>query len=111
MSTTIPQLASLSSLVLKVCCVNSELRDDSIKTRVLQEEYQLVLFTPEMLLNNRVWQKMLTTDVYSKRMRAFVIDEAHTVKNWYVYHCANVQFTQFILYYVRESHSEKSYCI
>ena len=41
--------------------------------------YQLVLFTPEMLLSQRRWRKM---QVYSNQLRVFVVDEAHTVKKW-----------------------------
>ena len=44
--------------------------------------YQLVLFTPEMLLSQRRWRKMLLGEVYSNQLRVFVVDEAHTVKKW-----------------------------
>lgn len=44
--------------------------------------YQLVFFTPELLLDSNKWRKVLLGDVYSKRLRVFVVDEAHTVKKW-----------------------------
>ena len=56
-----------------------------MKEGVLMEEYQLILFTPEMLIEVKRWRKMLLEDVYSSRLRAFVVDEAHTVKKWSVY--------------------------
>lgn len=78
-------MASLSTRGLKVCCINGQLQDDAVKARVLEGQYQLVIFTPEMLLNNGMWRRMLTNDIYSKRLHAFVVDEAHTVKKWYVF--------------------------
>ncbi len=45
-------------------------------------DYQLVLFIPEMLLEKKRWRRMLQGDVYSSRLRALVVDEAHTVKKW-----------------------------
>ena len=45
-------------------------------------EYQLVYITPELLITSSVWRKMLIGEVYSERLRAFIVDEAHTVKKW-----------------------------
>ena len=53
-----------------------------MKERVKNGNYQLVLFTPEMLLDKKRWRRMLLDDVYSARLRAVVVDEAHTVKKW-----------------------------
>jgi len=39
------------------------------------------LFTPEMLYQARC-QNILISDTYSKRLKVFVFDEAHTVKTW-----------------------------
>ena len=55
-----------------------------MKEAVLMGEYQLVLFTPEMLVEKKRWRKMLLGDVYSSRLRAFVVDEAHTIQKWSV---------------------------
>lgn len=48
-------------------------------------EYQLVYITPELLITGGVWGKMLVGEVYSERLRAFNVDEAHTVKKWLVF--------------------------
>ena len=47
-------------------------------------EYQLVFFTPEMIINNKRWRKVIEGDVYTKRLKAFVVDGAHCVKKWSV---------------------------
>ena len=46
--------------------------------------YQLVYFTPEILINNKKWRKMFETDVYQERLKGFIVDEAHCVKKWYI---------------------------
>lgn len=46
-------------------------------------EYQLVYFTPEVLIENRKWRELFQTEEYSKRLKVLVIDEAHTIKKWY----------------------------
>ena len=56
-----------------------------MKDGVLKGHYQLVYVTPELLLESSMWRKMLTGDVYKKRLVAFVVDEAHTVKKWYIH--------------------------
>ena len=49
---------------------------------VMQGAYQAVFFTPEMLMGKQRWRQMLLNDVYSSRLRVFVVDEAHTIKKW-----------------------------
>ena len=45
-------------------------------------DYQLVFFTPEMLLSKHKWRRLLLGEKYTQRLRVVVIDEAHTVKKW-----------------------------
>jgi superfamily II DNA helicase RecQ len=52
--------------------------------KVLNAEYQLVFFTAELLLKNSKWRHLFRTPAYVERLRAFVIDEAHTLKMWLV---------------------------
>ena len=63
----------------------AQVTGDSIKSlrkEVQEGLYQLVYITPELLITGNVWRKMLVGEVYSERLRAFIIDEAHTVKKW-----------------------------
>ena len=50
---------------------------------ILNGDCQIVFTSPEMLFKEH-WRSMLKSDIYSKRLRAFVIDEVHTCKSWYV---------------------------
>ena len=57
---------------------------EEMKEGVRNGDYQLVYITPELLICNAGWRKMLMGDCYSERLMAFVVDEAHTVKKWYI---------------------------
>ena len=50
-----------------------------------QLQFQLLFFTPESLLMKRRYRKMTCSDIYQKKIRGLVIDEAHTIKKWFVY--------------------------
>ena len=49
---------------------------------VWRGEYQLFLFTPEVILNQSRWRQLFRNEEYTRRLKAFVVDEAHTVKMW-----------------------------
>ena len=56
--------------------------DHSTEVDVCDGKYQMLYFSPELLLTNPVWRDMLQSDVYCRNLVAFVIDEAHCVKKW-----------------------------
>lgn len=74
-------MTSFSSKGLKVAGITGNVATDVAKA-VLNGEYQLLFFTPEMLLNHRVWRQLFSKQEYATRLKAFVIDEAHTIKMW-----------------------------
>ena len=49
-----------------------------MKEGVCNGEYQLVYFTPEILLGGKKWRTLLVGVVYSSRLHVVVIDEVHT---------------------------------
>ena len=51
-----------------------------MKRGVQMGKYNLVYFTPELLLDNRRWRSVLTS--YCNRLKGFIIDEAHCVAKW-----------------------------
>lgn len=77
-------MQSFSSKGLATGCVTGK-TNAAMLAGVSRGEYQLVFFTPEMLLNDKKWRLLLQGDDYKRRVRGLVIDEAHTVKKWYVY--------------------------
>jgi len=77
------QVASYSAKGLRAAKVTGD-SSKSLRKEVQEGQYQLVYITPELLItgSTSVWRKMLVGEVYSERLRAFIIDEAHTVKKW-----------------------------
>ena len=53
-----------------------------MKEGVVNGLYQLVYFTPELLLAKKTLREILTNNVYAKQHHAFRIYEAHTVIKW-----------------------------
>ena len=88
---------------IKACYISGEQDNDYVKESVLKGDYQVVYFTPEMILGSKRWREMLVGEVYSKHLRTFVVDEAHTVKKWYdIILC----FTLSLSYFIGERLSE-----
>lgn len=54
----------------------------SVKEGVMAGNYQLIFFTPELLIKKAKWRELLSGETYAARISAFVIDEAHCVKKW-----------------------------
>ena len=73
----------MSSRGLSVAAINGN-TSAAIKRSVYDGELGLVFFTPELLLQERRWRELLNSSVYLQRVKAFVVDEAHCVKKWYV---------------------------
>ncbi len=59
--------------------------DAATMDAIFHGKYQLVFFTPEMIISKKHWRRLLGGDVYANRLKALIIDEAHCVKKWYHY--------------------------
>lgn len=77
------QVASFSARGLATAYVTGESGNEEMKRGVSVGAYKLVFFTPELLMDNKRWRKVLMSNVYTARLKAFVVDEAHTVRKWY----------------------------
>ena len=75
------QVASYSAKGLRAAKITGD-SSKSVRREVQEGEYQLLYITPELLITGGVWRKMLVGEVYSERLRAFIVDEAHTVNKW-----------------------------
>ena len=73
------QVSLLSKKGIKACGVYGGQDDEQVQKDVLKGEYRLVYFTPETIIGVKKWRNMLLNEVYSSRLRTFIIDEAHTV--------------------------------
>ncbi|XP_019861738.1 PREDICTED: ATP-dependent DNA helicase Q1-like [Amphimedon queenslandica] len=50
--------------------------------RFIRGEFQLIFLSPECLNRGRAWREILKSNIYQERVIAFVVDEAHLIKNW-----------------------------
>lgn len=50
--------------------------------RVEKGEYSIVYGSPEAWLTNERWRTMLSNGVYSKKLCAVAVDEAHVLRQW-----------------------------
>lgn len=57
--------------------------DQSLDTAAfLTGDVKLIFISPESLNRGSLWRDVISSDVYQQNVVAFVIDEAHLVKNW-----------------------------
>ena len=75
-------MSNFSSRGVPTVCVTGELDSDDIEQKVMRGYFSLVLFTPELLIYNTKWRRLLSNTIYSEHLKGFVIDEAHCVKKW-----------------------------
>lgn len=57
-------------------------QDHGVKAKVIKGEVQLVFISPESLISNKAYRRMLFSDIYQQHLVALVVDEAHCVKTW-----------------------------
>ena len=62
----------------------AEQSDEEAVKRVLNGQAQLVYISPESIIGNTRFRSMLLSAIYQEHLVAFVVDEAHCVKTWYV---------------------------
>ena len=53
-----------------------------MKKGIRAGRYEIVFFTPELLISSKRWRSVLTSETYIQHMKGLVIDEAHCVKKW-----------------------------
>ena len=56
--------------------------DKGIIQNVIEGKVPLVFITPENIVENPKYLKMLQSPVYKSNIAALVVDEAHCVKTW-----------------------------
>ena len=93
------QIHSLVSKQIKAMFVTRDVTtdtDSSVQAALYEGQYQIVFFSPEVLLCDDMWREMLQSQVYKNNVITFVIDEAHLVKKWQViYFLISVNKTYF----------------
>lgn len=74
------QVLYLRDVGISSVCL-SNIKDE--ETRDIEEgNFSVVYATPEALIKNERWRKMLSSSVYTSKMCAIAVDEAHVIKQW-----------------------------
>ena len=76
------QADKFKSRGLSVGYIGEGQHDPSISQHVLNGECQLVLISPENIINDTPYRNMLLSDVYQKKTVCLAVDEAHCVQTW-----------------------------
>ena len=56
--------------------------DDIDEKEIERGDYSFIFTSPESVIRNEKWRKMLRTNVYQERLFGLVTDEAHVVPKW-----------------------------
>ena len=75
------QVDALMAKGLQTASITAE-SSPEIKSGVESGNYQIVLISPEQLVDK--WRNLFLKPVYQKQMIALIFDEAHCVAQWYV---------------------------
>ena len=81
-SLMLDQREKFSQVRLVTEFVGEAQQDPSVVAMVKDGKVQLLYISPESLLRNYQWREMLQSEVYRENLVAFVVDEAHCVKQW-----------------------------
>ena len=76
------QVSAYSAKGLTACAVTHETTPEE-KRNIREGKYQLFFFSPETL-SKRQWFDQIQLEPYHSNIVAFVVDEAHCIKHWYV---------------------------
>lgn len=76
------QVDKFQSLGIRSAYVGDQSLDSAA---FLTGDIKLIFISPESLNRGSLWRDVICSDVYQQNVVAFVIDEAHLVKNWSVF--------------------------
>ena len=74
------QVKFLTSVGIKALSLTSASEEDRLNAE--KGKYSLVYGSPEAWLDNERWRSILHNDVYSRKLCAIAVDEAHVLKQW-----------------------------
>ena len=76
------QCKRLTSLGFKATYIGRDAMDNISLEKGL---FQFVFASPEVLVGDVTWRAILNSKIYQEKLRLLVVDEAHTIIQWYVY--------------------------
>jgi ATP-dependent DNA helicase RecQ len=73
------QTDRLNALGFKATYIGKDSREN---LHIQSGYFQFVFGSPELLLGDAEWRNMFSSDVFRRKLRLIVVDEAHTVVQW-----------------------------
>ena len=55
---------------------------EEMDKKILDGKYQIVISSPEAILQKPIYRSMLLSDIYQRKLAAIVVDEAHSICKW-----------------------------
>ena len=83
-SIMLDQADKFASRGMTVGYIGEGQQDLSVSQSVLKGKLQLVLLSPENIVNDTPYRAMLLNETYQKNLVALAVDEVHCVQTWYV---------------------------
>ena len=76
------QVSYLQSV--EISSVNLSKINDEEARDVEEGKFTVVYTIPKALIKNKCWRKTLSSSIYTSKLCAIAMDEAHVIKQWYV---------------------------
>ncbi|KDQ16008.1 hypothetical protein BOTBODRAFT_623276 [Botryobasidium botryosum FD-172 SS1] len=76
------QASGFSKLGVRAIALNSENYKKSVLDDIAAGKYDVVVTSPEMVLESKTWEPLLTDPRFSERIGMIAVDEAHCIKQW-----------------------------
>ena len=76
------QAKKFNSQGILTAIVTGESDDKETNKGILEGKYDIVFFTPELLISKKRWRKVISSAIYARQLKGLVIDEAHCVSKW-----------------------------
>ena len=80
-SLTKEQVQKLRSLAISAITL-SDIKEDM--KAVDKDVFSVIYWSPEAFLKIVQWRKMVTSDINGEKLWAITVDEAHSIKQWWV---------------------------
>lgn len=76
------QVSSLAEKGMSAVYVGEASNSEDKIAQIYEGQFQVVFFSPELLLTDETWRDMLQSPLYKENLVGFIVDEAHCVKKW-----------------------------
>ena len=70
---------------------------EDVFSQAIKGDFSLLFVSPELLIESRRWRVVLGGEVYTARLRGFIVDESHCIAKWYAVAAAEQVCDKYII--------------